>query len=193
MTEQELHAKQALPVASVDPIASARMAGLRYVSDDTPGIRREPQGDTFRYLDAKGRVIEDETELQRFTSLGIPPAWEDVWICPKPNGHIQATGRDAKGRKQYRYHPRWRATRDETKYGRVLAFGRALPQIRRRVAHDLRRRDLSREKVLATVVRLLETTLIRVGNREYARSNKSYGLTTMRDKHVIVDDASLTF
>jgi DNA topoisomerase-1 len=158
------------------------------------GLKRHvPQGDTFRYLDPKGRVIIDETELQRFTSLGIPPAWEDVWICPKLNGHMQATGRDAKGRKQYRYHPRWRATRDETKYGRVLAFGRALPQIRRRVAHDLRRRSHSREKVLATVVRLLETTLIRVGNREYARSNKSYGLTTLRDKHVIVDDASLTF
>jgi len=127
MTEQELHASQVLSVASVDPIASARMAGLHYVSDDTPGIRRERQGDTFRYLDAKGRVIDDEAELQRFTSLGIPPAWEDVWICPRPNGHLQATGRDAKGRKQYRYHLRWRATRDETKYGRLLAFGRALP------------------------------------------------------------------
>jgi len=188
-----LHATQEQPATSVDPFESARMAGLHYVSDDTPGIRRERQGDTFKYLDAKGRVISNEAELQRFASLGIPPAWENVWICPRPNGHIQATGRDAKGRKQYRYHPRWRATRDETKYGRMLAFGRALPQIRARVAHDLRRRDLSREKVLATVIRLLETTLIRVGNREYARSNKSYGLTTMRDKHVIVDDSSVTF
>jgi DNA topoisomerase-1 len=193
MTQQELHVAGHTPASVVDPIESARMAGLRYVSDHTPGIRRERQGDTFRYLDSNGRVIEDPAELERFKSLGIPPAWEDVWICPKPNGHIQATGRDAKGRKQYRYHPRWRATRDETKYGRMLAFGRALPQIRARVAQDLRRRDLSREKVLATVVRLLETTLIRVGNREYARSNKSYGLTTMRDKHVIVDDAKVTF
>jgi DNA topoisomerase I len=182
-----------LPAPAADPIEAAKQAGLRYVSDDTPGIRRERQGDTFRYIDSKGHRIKDQAELQRFASLGIPPAWQDVWICPKPNGHIQATGRDAKGRKQYRYHPRWRATRDETKYGRVIAFGNALPQIRARVAHDLARRELSREKVLATVVRLLETTLIRVGNREYARSNKSYGLTTMRDKHVNVDDTKLTF
>jgi DNA topoisomerase I len=193
MTEQELLDTGDHCATIVDPIESAKAAGLRYVSDDTPGIRRERQGDTFRYLDTKGRKIDDEKELQRIKSLSIPPAWTDVWICPKPNGHIQATGRDAKGRKQYRYHPRWRATRDETKYGRVIAFGRALPQIRARVDQDLRRRDLTREKVLATVVRLLETTLIRVGNREYVRSNKSYGLTTMRDKHVIVDDAKVTF
>src|SRR4051794_31404402 len=173
MTEQALHATQEQPAASVDPIESARMAGLRYVSDATPGIRRERHGDTFKYFDPKGRAIEDEAELQRFTSLGIPPAWEDVWICPRPNGHIQATGRDAKGRKQYRYHPRWRATRDETKYGRMIAFGRALPQMRARVDRDLRQRNLTREKVLAAVVRLLETTLIRVGNDEYARSKKS--------------------
>jgi DNA topoisomerase-1 len=188
-----VQAIQEQPTPSVDPVESAKLAGLRYVSDHTPGIRRERQGNRFRYRDTKGRLIRDQAELQRFASLGIPPAWEDVWICPRANGHIQATGRDAKGRKQYRYHPHWRATRDETKYGRVLAFGRALPQIRARVSEDLRRRDLSREKVLATVVRLLETTLIRVGNREYARSNKSYGLTTMRDKHVIVDAASVTF
>src|SRR3989337_15441 len=147
MAEQELYAN------SVDPIESARMAGLRYVSDDRPGIRRERQGDTFTYFDTQGQPIKEESELQRFASLRIPPAWEDVWICPKPNGQIQATGRDAKGRKQYRYHPRWRAIRDETKYGRFLAFGRALPQIRARVAHDLRQRGLTREKVLATVVR----------------------------------------
>jgi len=188
-----VHTTQEQPPTRVDPLESAKLAGLCYVSDNTPGIRRERRGDTFRYLDPKGHIIKDKAELARFASLGIPPAWEDVWICPRPNGHMQATGRDAKGRKQYRYHPRWRATRDETKYGRMLAFGRALPQIRARVSADLRRRDLSREKVLATVVRLLETTLIRVGNREYARSNKSYGLTTMRDKHVIIGSDSVTF
>ena len=193
MTEQQLHQPRVQPATPIDPLASAKAAGLRYVSDDTPGIRREQQGDAVRYFDSKNHKITDETELQRFKSLGIPPAWTDVWICPQPNGHIQATGRDAKGRKQYRYHPRWRATRDATKYEHVIAFARALPQIRARVDHDLRRRDLSREKVLATVVRLLETTLIRVGNREYARSNHSYGLTTMRDKHVIVDTAKVTF
>jgi len=149
MTEQELHA------TSIDPIESAKLAGLRYVSDDTPRIRRERQGDTFSYRDTKGQIINDDIALQRFALLGIPPAWEDVWICPRPNGHMQATGRDAKGRKQYRYHPRWRATRDETKYGHVLAFGRALSQIRARVARDFRRRALSRELVLATVVRPL--------------------------------------
>jgi DNA topoisomerase I len=193
MTEQELHDTGDQAAIIVDPIESAKVAGLRYVSADTPGIRRERQGDAFHYFDRHGREIDDEKELQRFKSLGIPPAWTDVWICPKPNGHLQATGRDAKGRKQYRYHPRWRATRDEAKYDRLIAFGRALPQIRARVDRDLRRRDLTREKVLATVVRLLETTLIRVGNREYARSNKSYGLTTLRDKHVTVDDAKVTF
>jgi DNA topoisomerase I len=193
MTEQQLHEPDDQTATMIDPTASARAAGLRYVSDETLGIRRERQGDTFHYFDKQGREIDNEKELQRFKSLGIPPAWTDVWICPQPNGHIQATGRDAKGRKQYRYHPRWRATRDETKYEHVIAFGRALPEIRARVAHDLRRRDLSRAKVLATVVRLLETTLIRVGNREYARSNKSYGLTTMRDKHAIVDDNNVTF
>jgi DNA topoisomerase I len=193
MTEQQLHDPNQQPTTPLDPLASAKVAGLRYVGDDTPGIRRERRGDGFRYFDAKKREITDEAELQRIRSLGIPPAWTDVWICPHPNGHMQATGRDAKGRKQYRYHPRWRATRDATKYDHVIAFGRALPQIRARVDQDLRRRDLSREKVLATVVRLLETTLIRVGNREYARSNHSYGLTTMRDKHAIVDDAKVTF
>src|SRR5690349_19535167 len=160
MTKQQPHDSDN-PVATViDPVKSAKAAGLRYVGDDGPGIRRKRHGESFRYFDPKNRAITDETELQRFKSLGIPPAWTDVWICPQPNGHIQATGRDAKGRKQYRYHPRWRATRDETKYGRVIAFGLALPQIRARVDQDLRRHDLSRAKVLATVVRLLETTLI---------------------------------
>src|SRR4051794_1783574 len=193
MTEQALHATQEQPAASVDPIESARMAGLRYVSDATPGIRRERHGDTFKYFDPKGRAIEDEAELQRFTSLGIPPAWEDVWICPRPNGHIQATGRDAKGRKQYRYHPRWRATRDETKYGRMIAFARVLPRIRQRTEEDLSLPGMPRRKVLAAVVRLLETSLIRVGNDEYARTNKSYGLTTMRNRHAAVEGSSVRF
>jgi DNA topoisomerase-1 len=193
MTEQELHDSGDHVAPMVSPRESAKVAGLRYVSDATPGIRRERQADTFQYFDRQGLEITDEKELQRFKSLGIPPAWTDVWICPQPNGHLQATGRDAKGRKQYRYHPRWRATRDEAKYDRLIAFGRALPQMRARVDRDLRQPDLTREKVLAAVVRLLETTLIRVGNDEYARSNKSYGLTTMHDKHVIVDDATITF
>ena len=190
MTEQQLLDR---PITLIDPLEAARAADLRYVRDDTPGIRREQQGDRFRYFDTKNREITGEAELKRIRSLGIPPAWNDVWICPQPNGHIQATGRDAKGRKQYRYHPRWRATRDANKYDHLIAFGRALPQIRAHVDQDLRRRELSREKVLATVVRLLETTLIRVGNREYARANKSYGLTTLRDKHVIVGDTKVTF
>ncbi len=193
MTQQQLHHTGDYPATIVDPVESAKAAGLRYVSDDASGIRRERRGDAFQYLDLQGHQIDSQQELQRIASLGIPPAWTDVWICSKANGHMQATGRDAKGRKQYRYHPRWRATRDQTKYGRVIAFGRALPQIRARVDQDLRKHELTREKVLATVVRLLATTLIRVGNREYARSNKSYGLTTMRDKHVIVDDAKVTF
>jgi DNA topoisomerase-1 len=193
MTEREVQQTEEQPTVVIDPLESAKLAGLRYIGDDTPGIRRERHGDSFRYFDARGRPIADEAELQRIKSLGIPPAWTDVWICPQPNGHMQATGRDAKGRKQYRYHPRWREVRDETKYGRLLAFGRALPRIRARVEQDLRRPDLSREKVLATVVRLLETTLIRVGNPEYARANGSYGLTTMRDKHAVVEDAKVIF
>ncbi len=176
-----------------DPVESAKIAGLRYISDDRPGIRRRRVGEEFEYIAPDGQCILDGPELERILSLGIPPAWTDVWICPSPNGHIQATGRDAKGRKQYRYHPRWRATRDETKYARMLAFGAALPLIRRRVEEDLARPGLPREKVLAAVVRLLETTLIRVGNAEYARDNKHYGLTTMRDKHVDVDGTKISF
>src|SRR5215213_10066732 len=193
MTEQALQATQERLAISVDPVESARMAGLRYVSDDTPGIRRERKGDTFRYLDAKGREITDETELQRFKSLGIPPAWNDVWICPKPNGHMQATGRDAKGRKQYRYHPQFREVRDSTKYEHMLEFARALPAIRAKLAEHMALRGLPREKVLATVVHLLETTLIRVGNDDYAKENKSYGLTTLRNPHVKVEGSELRF
>jgi DNA topoisomerase-1 len=176
-----------------DPTVSARAAGLRYVSDARPGLRRKRAGKGFAYVDLEGRPIRDAETLGRIKSLAIPPAWTEVWICPHANGHIQATGRDDRGRKQYRYHPRWRSVRDESKYGRMMAFGRALPRIRRHVDRDLARPGLPREKVLATVVRLLETTLIRVGNAEYARDNGSFGLTTMRDRHVDVSTAALRF
>ena len=176
-----------------DPLASAKAAGLRYVSDDKPGIQRKPSGKNFVYIGTDGQPIEDEKEIQRIKSLVIPPAWTDVWICPIANGHIQATARDAKGRKQYRYHSRWREVRDETKYGRMLAFAQALPAIRRRVEKDLQLPGMPREKILATLVRLLETTFIRVGNEEYARTNNSYGLTTLRNRHVEVSGSTLKF
>jgi DNA topoisomerase-1 len=176
-----------------DPVAAARAAGLRYVRDDRPGIRRVRRGGGFGYTDPDGRSVTDEETLGRIRALAIPPAWTDVWICPSPNGHLQATGRDAKGRKQYRYHPRWREVRDETKYDRMVAFGLALPRLRARVEADLARPGLPREKVLATVVRLLETTLVRVGNSEYARANGSFGLTTLRDRHVEVEGGTVRF
>lgn len=172
--------------------ASARTAGLVYTQDDQPGIRRVRAGRSFRYLTARGRPVKT-VDLKRIRSLVIPPAWKDVWICPDPRGHLQATGRDARGRKQYRYHPRWREVRDETKYGRMIEFGRALPTIRRRTDVDLRRRGLPRPKVLAAVVKLLEKTFIRVGNDEYARDNRSFGLTTMRDGHVKVSGSTVQF
>jgi DNA topoisomerase I len=176
-----------------DPAAAAKSAGLRYVSDTRPGITRQRRGKNFAYFDADGKQIKGEDELRRIKALAIPPAWTEVWICPLPDGHIQATGRDQKGRKQYRYHARWRATRDETKYGKMVAFARALPRIRERTERDLSLPGLPREKVLAAVVRLLETTLIRVGNEEYARQNRSYGLTTMRDSHVSVNGSTIKF
>lgn len=190
MTQQEAPTELEL---ITDPVESAKAAGLRYVNDTKPGIRRERNGDTFRYFDAKGNEITNAKVLDRIKSLGIPPAYTDVWISPWPNGHIQATGRDAKGRKQYRYHPRWREVRDETKYGRMMAFGQALPLIREQTEKHLTLPGMPREKVLATVVRLLETTLIRVGNDEYAKTNKSYGLTTMRDKHVDISGSTVRF
>jgi DNA topoisomerase I len=168
------------------PMDSARSAGLRYVTDERPGIRRELSALGFKYYRADGRLIRRAAELKRIARLAVPPAWKDVWICPDPRGHLQATGRDARGRKQYRYHPEWRHTRDETKYERMPAFAAALPKIRARVAADLARPGLPREKVLAAVVQLLERTLIRVGNDEYARDNNSFGLTTLRDRHVQV-------
>ena len=176
-----------------DPKTSAREAGLHYSTDRTPGITRRRRGRTFAYYRPDGRRLTSAAEVDRIRKLAIPPAWRDVWIAPDPRGHLQATGRDARGRKQYRYHPRWRLTRDETKYSRMTDFGRALPRIRRRTEADLRRAGLPREKVLAAVVRLLEKTCIRVGNDEYARSNRSFGLTTMRDGHVRIAGSTVKF
>lgn len=181
------------PTSSPAPPESAQAAGLRYVSDATPGIRRLRSGRGFRYVGVDGRTVKDKSVLERIRGLAVPPAYTDVWICPIANGHLQATGRDARGRKQYRYHPRWREVRDETKFGRMLAFSEALPAIRRQVEQDLARPGLPREKVLATVVRLLECTGIRVGNEEYARSNRSFGLTTLRDHHVEISGSTLRF
>ena len=178
---------------TVAPVESARSAGLRYVSDRRPGIQRRRSSLGFRYYRADGRAIRNAAEVARIAKLAVPPAWTDVWICPDPRGHLQATGRDARGRKQYRYHPEWRETRDETKYERMPAFGSALSKIRARIAADLARPGLPREKVLATIVRLLEMSLIRVGNEEYARDNQSFGLTTMRNRHVKVNGASVKF
>jgi DNA topoisomerase-1 len=174
---------------TLDPLRAAEAAQLHYVSDRlTPGITRRPGGDRgFVYLDPGGRPVGDPATLQRIRSLAIPPAWTDVWICPDPDGHLQAVGYDAKRRKQYRYHPRWRAVRDETKFEHMLGFGQALPHIRRRVARDLDRPGLPREKVLAAVVQLMERSLARVGNPEYARDNEHFGLTTLRDEHVHVE------
>jgi DNA topoisomerase-1 len=172
---------------------AARAAGLRYLSDTRPGIRREAAGDGFRYVAPDGTIIEDEATLARIKALAIPPAYTDVWISPLANSHLQATGHDAKGRKQYRYHPKWRAFRDENKYDRMMAFGAALPRIRERVARDLARPGLPREKVLATIVRLLETTFIRVGNEQYAQENQHYGLTTLHNEHVEVAGTTLQF
>lgn len=183
----------ASPVPNTDPPAAAKAAGLRYVHDDRPGIRREAVRDGFRYLDAHGEPVEDETTLKRIRSLAIPPAWTDVWICPQANGHLQATGRDARGRKQYRYHPKWREVRDEVKYERMINFGKALPQIRKEVDRALSLPGLPREKVLATIVYLLEATMMRIGNDEYARENKSYGLTTLRNRHVRIDGSDVEF
>jgi DNA topoisomerase-1 len=176
-----------------NPLVAAKLAGLRYVHDSMPGIRRKCAGKGFTYIGPDGRVIRDKAELARIKKLGIPPAWTEVWVCPSARGHIQATGRDAKGRKQYRYHDLWRCIRDETKFHRMIAFARALPHIRARLNADLGQRGLSRERVLATVVRLLDETLIRVGNEEYARKNESYGLTTMHNEHVDVEGTSLRF
>jgi DNA topoisomerase-1 len=188
----------ALPKAwrqlKIDLVKSAQVAGLRHVNDETmAGIRRVGRRNRFRYVSADGRTISDRATIQRIRALAIPPAWTAVWICPNPLGHIQATGRDARGRKQYRYHARWREVRDEVKYGRLIAFAEALPRIRARTAADVKRTGLPREKVLAVVVQLLEKTLIRVGNDEYARDNHSFGLTTMRDQHAKIAGSKVRF
>jgi DNA topoisomerase-1 len=179
--------------SSPEALASAREAGLRYVGDGTVGISRESRGRTVRYRDVNGLVIKDPATLARIKRLAIPPAWSDVWICPRADGHLQATGRDARRRKQYRYHPDWQAVRDGAKFERMIAFGRALPRIRRSVARDLGRRRLDRRKVLAAMVRLLETTLVRIGNEEYAKQNHSFGLSTMRDRHVKIARGTIHF
>jgi DNA topoisomerase-1 len=184
--------KPILPVVT-DPVHSAHAAGLSYISDETPGIRRVRRGRGFSYIGLDGKPIHDPETLTRIRALAIPPAWTEVWICPDPAGHLQATGRDAKGRKQYRYHAQWGEQRSQTKFTRMLLFSHALPEIRAQVARDMARRGLPCEKVLGTVVRLLEMTYIRVGNKEYARENKSFGLTTLRDRHVEVRDSMLRF
>lgn len=168
-------------------------AGLSYVSDEEPGIRRTRAGKGFAYRDAKGRAVRNAKTLARIKALVIPPAWTDVWICADENGHLQATGRDARGRKQHRYHPRFRAVREEAKFDRLADFAKALPSIRRRITRDMAKPGLPREKVLAAIVKLLDTTLIRIGNDEYARANKSYGLTTLKDNHAQVRGETLRF
>ena len=176
-----------------DNKSAARAAGLHYVADGEPGISRVRRGKAFVYRDAKGRVVREPKTLDRIRLIVIPPAWTDVWICSRPDGHIQAAGRDARGRKQHRYHPSWTRARNEAKYDSMIAFALALPFIRRRVHADIRKAPLSREHVLATVVSLLEKTLIRIGNKEYARANKSFGLTTLRDEHVRIKGSAVRF
>jgi DNA topoisomerase-1 len=177
----------------VDPRDAAETAGLTYVSDEAPGIRRRKSGKGFTYTRPDGAKVADKATLERIRSLAIPPAYTDVWICPRASGHIQATGRDAKGRKQYRYHPAFREVRESTKYEHMLEFARGLPAIRKTIDEHMSLRGLPREKVLATVVHLLENTLIRVGNSDYVKQNKSYGLTTLRDPHVKVEGGELRF
>ncbi|MGH7551105.1 MAG: DNA topoisomerase IB [Gemmatimonadota bacterium] len=192
MTDRDESAEEK-KVLGQDAGEAARQAGLRYVSDEDPGITRRGRGKGFSYYGPGETLIQDREERDRLNGLAIPPAWTDVWICPHADGHIQATGRDAEGRKQYRYHPDWRAIRDEGKYARMVAFGRGLPRIRRRTVSHLQTEGLSRKKVLAAVVRLLELSLIRVGNDEYARSNRSFGLTTLRDRHVELRGSRVRF
>jgi DNA topoisomerase IB len=181
-----------VPEIVPNSVESTKAVGLRHVSDEMPGIRRVKAGKSFRYEGPNGAAVSDEDQ-RRIKSLVIPPAWTDVWICPLAHGHIQVTGHDVRGRKQYRYHPRWREVRDETKYNRMIEFGRTLPKIRARIRKDMALPGLPKAKVLATVVRLLEVSLIRVGNDEYARDNKSFGLTTLRDQHVHVSGSTVRF
>lgn len=178
---------------ATEPGEVAEAAGLRYVSDEDPGFSRKEQAKSFIYLDKNGNKLTEARHINRIEALVIPPAWTDVWICPYSNGHIQATGRDAKGRKQYIYHADWEAIRNTNKFNLMIRFGETLPLIRQRVEEDLRKRTLSREKVIAILVRLLEETLIRIGNHEYAKQNDSYGLTTLRNKHMEVEGSKVKF
>ena len=178
---------------ALDPREAARAAKLRYVSDKRPGIRRERDGDGWRFIKPDGSALTDEADIARIRKLAIPPAYTDVWICPDPRGHLQAVGRDARGRKQYRYHARWRVIRDEAKYGKMLIFGRVLPTIRAQVQHDLGLPGLPKRKVVAALVALLEKTMMRVGNEEYAKQNKSFGLTTLRTRHAKVEGGKVMF
>ncbi|HEX7335764.1 MAG TPA: hypothetical protein VF252_01045 [Gemmatimonadales bacterium] len=191
-THRRKRGKPLIDVAH-DPAGAAEVAGLRYVSDTMPGIRRKRAGTGFSYVAPSGAPVRDPTDLARIRALAVPPAYTDVWICPFANGHLQATGRDARKRKQYRYHAKWREVRDETKFTKMLVFSEVLPKIRAQVERDLAQQRLTREKVLATVVRLLECTGIRVGNDEYVKANNSYGLTTLRDQHVEVSGSTLRF
>jgi DNA topoisomerase I len=184
--------KDRLPVeAALDPEVAAKKAQLRYVDDSAPGITRHKARNGFDYRLPEGALVRDIDTLKRIRSLAIPPAWTDVWICLDPNGHLQTTGRDARGRKQYRYHPRWREVRDEAKYSKLLIFTRVLPQLRARVEEDLKRPGLQRERVLAAIVRLMELTFFRVGNSEYVKANRSFGLTTLRDRHVAIEGSGI--
>jgi DNA topoisomerase-1 len=193
-TQSAQGTKRSKPVQIIsDPVEAAEAARLTYITDDELTIQRKRSGKGFTYASANGKAIHDAATLERIKKLGIPPAWTDVRISPLANGHIQAVGRDAKGRKQYRYHARWRERRSENNFNRMVAFGEALPKIRERVAHDLALPELPREKVLALVVRLLESTFIRIGNPEYARANRSYGLTTMHDRHVKISGSTVQF
>jgi len=185
--------KRKVIVLPLDPVASAQVSGLRYVSDRAPGIFRKRAGTGFKYVRADGTVVKDPLELKRIRSLVIPPAWTDVWICAAADGHLQAVGRDAKGRKQYRYHAMYRQVRNQTKFSRMPAFAAVLPEIRRRVDADLKGPGLTRTKVLATLVKLLEYTCIRVGNEEYVQQNESFGLTTLRNRHVTIGEQTLRF
>ena len=172
---------------------AAQAAGLRYVTDEMPGVTRKKTRTGWRYIDAEGKTIKDYWDRKRIDKIAVPPAYTDVWICPRENGHIQATGRDDRGRKQYRYHAKWTEARDEAKYEKMVVFARLLPGIRKRVAADMRKQGLPREKVLATLVALLEKTLIRIGNEDYAKENKSFGLTTLRNRHLDIDGSTLRF
>lgn len=179
--------------AQIDPRTAAKEAGLTYTSDTNPGITRKQQGKTFVYFDSKNKQVSNKDSLERIKSLVIPPAWKNVWISESPKGHIQATGIDSKGRKQYKYHPSWRAYRSSTNFHRMEEFSKLLPRIREQVTKDLHQSKLTKEKVIATLIKIMEQTFIRIGNEEYEHDNKSYGLTTLKDKHVKIKGSKILF